>query len=205
MSFGKGKTLRYLDATHMARKLGNDKCDALPAFHALTGCDTTSGFAGTGKRTVVQGCYARSTYTCPNTTIERFVILMYDKEIPDDSVNKAKQTLFTQKGREIENIPPTKDALRQHVLRAAYQAGHMWGQALLKAPQLPSPEEFVWKQENASAQWKVKWTNLPPTGAVCRAVVKCGCVKGCRRRCKYVQENLPCTLLCKCGGYQNHG
>ena len=27
---------------------------------------------------------------------------MYDKEIPDDSVNKAKQTLFTQKGREIE-------------------------------------------------------------------------------------------------------
>ena len=103
----------------MARKLGNDKCDALPAFHALTECDTTSGFAGRGKRTAVQGCYARSTYTCPNTTIERFVILMYDKEIPDDSVNKAKQTLFTQKGREIENIPPTKGALRQHVVRAA--------------------------------------------------------------------------------------
>jgi len=125
VSFGKRKTLRYLDATHMARKFGNDKCDALPAFHALTGCHTTSGFAGRGKRTAVQGCYARSTHTCPNTTIERFVILMYDKEIPDDSVNKAKQTLFTQKGREIENIPPTKDALRQHVLRAAYQAGHV--------------------------------------------------------------------------------
>ena len=44
---------------------------------------------------------------------------MYDKEIPDDSVNKAKQTLFTQKGREIENIPPTKGALRQQVVRAA--------------------------------------------------------------------------------------
>ena len=85
-------------------------------------------------------------------TIERFVILMYELEIPDDSVNKARQTLFTQKGREIENIALTKDALRQHVLRVGYQAGHVWGQALLKPPQLPSPEEFGWKQENASAQ-----------------------------------------------------
>lgn len=50
-SFGTGKTFRYLDATHVARKLGNDKYDALPAFHSLTGCDTTSGFAGRGKRT----------------------------------------------------------------------------------------------------------------------------------------------------------
>ena len=137
-------------------------------------------------------------------TIERFLILMYDKEIPDDSVNKARQTLFTQKGREIDKIPRTKDALRQHVIRAAYQAGHVWGQALLKAPQLPSPEEFGWKRENASAQWEVKWTNLPPAGAACRAVVKCRCVKGCRRQRKCVKENLPRTLLCKCGGCQRH-
>ena len=37
--FGTGKTFCNLDATHMARKSGNDKCNALPAFHALTGCD----------------------------------------------------------------------------------------------------------------------------------------------------------------------
>ena len=36
--------------------------------------------------------------------------MMYDLEISDDSVNKARQTLFTQKDREIENIPLTKDA-----------------------------------------------------------------------------------------------
>ena len=55
-------------------------------------------------------------------TIERLVILMYDKEF---SENKARQTLFTQKGREICNIPPTKHAIRQYVLRAGYQAGHV--------------------------------------------------------------------------------
>ena len=76
------------------------------------------------------------------------------------------QTLFTQNGREIDNIRSTKDALRQHVLRAGYQAGHVWGQVLLKAPQLPSPE-FGWKRENVSSQWEVKWT---PAGVVCCAV-----------------------------------
>ena len=137
-------------------------------------------------------------------TMERLVILMYDKQIPDDSVNKTRQTLFTPKGREIKKIPQTKDALRQHVLRAAYQAGHVWGQALLKAPQVPSHKEFGWKRENASAQWEVKWTNLLPAGVACRGVVKCGCVKGCRQQCRCVKENLPCTLLCKGGGCQCH-
>ena len=46
-----GKTSQYLHATYMARNLGNDKYDALRVFHVLTGCDTTSGFAGRGKRT----------------------------------------------------------------------------------------------------------------------------------------------------------
>ena len=54
--------------------------------------------------------------------MERLVILMYDKQIPDDSVNKTRQTLLTQKDKEIKKIPPIKDALRQHVLRAAYRA-----------------------------------------------------------------------------------
>ena len=106
MSFGTGKTLRYLDATHMARKLGNDKGDPLPAFHALTGCETTSGFAGRGKRTArsVWNKFDDVTpalYTLAQTltsehidgilpTVERFVILMYYKEIPDDGVYKAR-------------------------------------------------------------------------------------------------------------------
>ena len=39
VSFGTEKTFLYLDTTHTARKLGNDKRDLLPAFQALTGCD----------------------------------------------------------------------------------------------------------------------------------------------------------------------
>ena len=212
----------------MAQKLGNDKCDALPAFRALTGCDTTSGFAGRGKRTAWSvwnkfedvtpthnnskhtHCMTIETCTCPNTNSTHRWDPFYHREICHSDVRqrdpwwqcKQGQANFVHtEGGEIEKIPPTKD---QHVLWAAYQAGHVWGQALLKAPQLPSPEEFGWKRENASAQWEVKGTNLPPAGAACRAVVKCGCVKGSRRRCKCVKETLPCTLLCKCCGCQRH-
>ena len=37
-----------------AKRLGPGSCDALPLFHALTGCDTVSAFAGRGKKTAWQ-------------------------------------------------------------------------------------------------------------------------------------------------------
>ena len=59
--------------------------------------------------------------------------------------------VLTQKGRGIENIPPTHDALAQHVLRVGYEAGHVWGQATIKAPPFPSPAHFGWTWEVANA------------------------------------------------------
>ena len=50
-AFGTGTTFRHLDATAMAQAHGDAKCGGLPAFHALSGCDVTSSFAGKGKRT----------------------------------------------------------------------------------------------------------------------------------------------------------
>ena len=64
--------------------------------------------------------------------IERFVIIMYDRTNSCNRVDDARRELFTQKGRSIEMIPPTYAALYQHAKRAAYQAGHCWGQALLQ-------------------------------------------------------------------------
>ena len=64
-----------------------------------------------------------------------------------------------------KNIPPTQDALAQHVLRVGYEAGHMWGQATIKAPQLPSPADVGWPWEVANAQWNMKWMTIPPAGA----------------------------------------
>ena len=45
---------------------------------------------------------------------------MYDRTSTCTMVNAARKDLFTRKGRDIESIPPTADALLQHAKRATY-------------------------------------------------------------------------------------
>ena len=49
--------------------------------------------------------------------IERFVIVMYQRTSTATHVNEARKKLFTQRYK-MENIPPTLNALEQHVKRA---------------------------------------------------------------------------------------
>ena len=51
VAFGTGKHLRYIPAHDIAKELGYEKALSLPMFHAFTGCDTVSSFAGRGKKT----------------------------------------------------------------------------------------------------------------------------------------------------------
>ena len=122
-------------------------------------------------------CNVSYVYTVNNVLpiIEILIAIMYDRGSSESSVNGERLVLFTQKGREIENNPPTQDALAQHVLRVWYEAGYVWGHATIKASQLPSPADIGWTWEVANAQWNIKWMTLPPACAACRAVIKCGC------------------------------
>ena len=49
VSFGTGKTFRYVGAHKIASNRGWRKAAAFPLFHNLTGCDTISSFTGRGK------------------------------------------------------------------------------------------------------------------------------------------------------------
>ena len=62
--------------------------------------------------------------------LERYTVIMYDRTSTCTSVNTARKDLFTRKGREIDNIPPTADALLQHAKRTVFQSGHCWGNCL---------------------------------------------------------------------------
>ena len=50
---GKKKMWKFVDITAIHRKLGDSLCASLPGFHAFSGCDTTSGFPGKGKKILV--------------------------------------------------------------------------------------------------------------------------------------------------------
>jgi len=139
VSFGFGKHFRHIPIHAIANNIGM-KANALMFFHAISGCDTVSSFLGHGKKS------AWLAWTvCPAVTeaflalssqpeevdsqtlndIERFIVVMYSRTCALSSVNEARKQLFSQGSRTIENIPPTKAALLQHIKRAVYQAGYV--------------------------------------------------------------------------------
>ena len=88
--------------------------------------------------------------------IEEFVARLYGSSLDVKTVNESRMHLFYNKAKDFENMPPTKDVLIQHSLRAAYQ----WGQALITCPNLPDPSNWGWHKNDSS--WDTLWTTLPP-------------------------------------------
>ena len=103
------------------------------------------------------------------------------------------------RGRAMDGLPPTQDALIQHNKRTTYQAGHCWAQTMIAAPELPSLTGLGWKKKTEGG-WEISWTTPPEATQACRELVRCGCKKGCRRHCKCQKACLQCTTLCLCGG-----
>ncbi|KAG5883292.1 hypothetical protein JTB14_011542 [Gonioctena quinquepunctata] len=55
--------------------------------------------------------------------LERMTAVLYDKTTPFSSISQIRKDLFRQKNRAMDKLPPTEDALLQHIRRAVYQAG----------------------------------------------------------------------------------
>ena len=212
LAFGMGKLFRYYPIHEIARSLGPKKSLALPVFHAFTGCDTVSFFAGKGKKSAwetwsvfpevtsafleITNAPSELSKECTRN-IETFVVLLYDRGSELRSVDEARQQLFCTRSRSLDRIPPTSAALKQHILRASYQGGHVWSQVYLALPELPSPAEWGWERDG---QWKPVWTTLAQAQQSCYELIHCSCKKACRGLCKCSKANLQCTALCACGG-----
>ena len=217
LSFGVGKHQRMLSIHSLFNALGESKCKCLPFFHAFTGCDQVSFFAGRGKKVAwtiwnqheevtssflaLSNCPSSSECDVALPSIERFVSLLYDRTSTETSVNKCRKVLFASKGRSLEGIPPTSDALLQHTKRAIYQAGYCWSQSLVAQQNLPNPNEWGWKSEEDES-FTISWITIPQASAICYELIRCGCKKekGCKGRCKCRKATLKCTALCKCSG-----
>ena len=183
ISFGSSSQVHYLPTHTIATSLGREKAGVLPMFHALTECDTVSFFSGRGKTvwdvwnvfpelTPVNKAMVMLPEDIEDTcldVIERFVILLYDRNSSLSKVNEVKQELFSRKARSLENIPPTQASLRQHVKRAVFQRGFVWGQTLLKQPTLPSPSRWGWQPE--SNHWVPHWTTLSQAKDSCYELI----------------------------------
>ena len=116
----------------MFHRFGREKCRAIIPFDALSGCDTTSTFFGKSKKSawktwniypdvtnkflhINDNTFQEINLPSPQfVVLQRFVVLMYDKTSVWESTNEARR-LFSKKNKSIENLPPTEDALQQHI------------------------------------------------------------------------------------------
>jgi len=94
---------------NICKSLGEQKSQALPMFHAYSGCDTTSAFNGKGKKSAWRAWQAYDDATeifvhlakhpfqlldveCQQfQKLERLTVILYDKSSPLSSINQTRK------------------------------------------------------------------------------------------------------------------
>ena len=162
IEYGTGKTLKCLPIHEIANGLGAINSRAIPFFHSISGCDTTSAVAGKGKAS-----FYRTWSMLPEVTetfiklgnvkdvkdiseqdirwIEKFFVTLYSATLNIEEVNVVSRMQFTQGSRALENIPPTLSCLQKHILRASLQATY-WSNGLVKQRPHLDPLEWGWRK-----------------------------------------------------------
>ena len=133
MIYATAKSRKCYQVHEASQRLTQSVKTNLLSVHALTGCDTTSAFHGYRKKScwktflnqplLVAGI-GRDGELAP---IEQFVCHLYGGP-KQSSVDQARLQLFGKANEGLEMLPPTKDALELHTIRANYQA-QIWLQA----------------------------------------------------------------------------
>ena len=203
---------RYIPIHERVSTLGDTICRILPAFHCITGCDTTSSFAGIGKGksykvmlSNIDAILNMSEFgdtpdmSLDNPAVEsaiQFVCMLYESRSINIDINYLRYKLFTQKGYAGEKIPPTLDALVLHLRRANYQC-YVWKNACNAELGLPSPVGNGWTLVDGVLQQE--YILNPPVPDTIAELVRCKCSKGCSNNlCSCRKHDLPCTDACFC-------
>lgn len=181
----------------------------LIAFHAVTGCDTTSQFAGKGKRT----CWkvflkepellkeiGEAPVISENARLgaEKFVCHLYGHGVLD-SVDDVRHKMFVKGKCALDGLPPTQDALSFHLQRCNHQA-FIWKGALTNTTVIPNPDGHGWTLE--SGKLTPVLMSLESVPKACLSLVSCCCKKECNpKRCGCRKAGFAaCTSSCHCEG-----
>ena len=113
--------------------------------------------------------------------------------------NELRYKLFARKGLQNEALPPTKDALIQHLKRAEHQT-KIWLSSLEPNPSIKDPDGHGWTKGDDGILRPVLMIKDLMRRAFAE-MVKCGCkASQCTRRCSCKASELACTVACPCRG-----
>jgi hypothetical protein len=133
----------------------------LPAYHALSGCDTVSQLSGQGKKSAWKtfqkhapllddlGHGPMSAGTVEQT--EELICQLYFPTTNETSINEMHYTLFLRGDKDAEKLPPRQKSLQRHIKRAHHQAT-IWYLAAVPQPELATPVGSGWIQDAATGE-----------------------------------------------------
>ena len=154
---------KYAEIGAICDLLGQDVCLALPAIHAITGCDTTSYFYWTGKLRVLKKTLAENTKTnllvalgsknsfTPEDIdhVKEFIrSTIYSGIVGEDYVQTRIRLNKGLKNKSSMTLPPDPDSVNQVIKRAHYQAYEWYHCNNLIIDHLDL-EEWGWKIEDS--------------------------------------------------------
>ena len=198
---------KFLDIGSISKKLGIVLSKALLGFHAFSGCDTVSSFSGKGKKTFFKVLKSSEVFTNAMTHLgdkldieekllrdcERGLCQVYGFDT--HNINDVRYDMLS-KGAESHQIPPTKDALRLHILRANYQA-YIWKHALNGHFIAPSPHGHGWLVKDFKIS--ILWMRKDPAPKALLEFLHCKTCKKCDTyRCLCKKSGFQCSDICGC-------
>ncbi|CAG9761624.1 unnamed protein product [Ceutorhynchus assimilis] len=212
MITNKGKIKKEIDIAKVAKTISIEHKTALIGFHAFTGTDITGRFSRISKEfcsivfleldkssPILRSLALLGTKNTYSTemmeSLEEFVCLLYRNKVIKNLAD-LRWYLFSTKNQEGENLPPTVDALNQHILRANYIAA-VWRCASESKQNLPEVRFSGWHQNNEYLE-PVPMLSPPAPKAIIK-LIKCGCKKGCgTNTCSCKKNKIVCTEACGC-------
>ena len=192
---------------------GEQRCRGLLFFHAFTGCDYISSFYGIGKKkwfdtlkedmTVDTVFYDLSNSPSEVTEyqlkiISQFTLKAYKSPTIDCMTTARLDAVTHQQSETFRSLPPSLGALREHVKRAAFVAGHLWGRANDLNPELPDYSNWGWEFRIDGVMMPV-WTIITSDVAYnnLQKTCRCGDKNSCLKTNCSCKET-ACLPYCKC-------
>ena len=130
--------------------------------------------------------------------VEQYVCKVYSAPDPTVGVNQARLDMFEKVQKDLDKLPPTKDALELHFQRANLQA-KVCLQSNEAMQTVGSPAETGGWRMADDGSLEVVWTRLPVLPEACIELVTCGCKSKCKTaQCKCLKSGQRCITACKC-------
>ncbi|CAG9817924.1 unnamed protein product [Phaedon cochleariae] len=202
---GTAKNRKYLPIHEICNILPNVRKKNILAFHAVTGCDSTSHLATITKKAawkVFNGTTCQLSDNLGHSPLtpsskanaEKFLVQLYKVTKDVSSRDEARYQLFGVV-KKPEALPPTSDALRLHLLRCHYQV-NVWENVHHVRPEVMDNESYGWRLHQD--EYNPILMTLEPVPKACTDILTCNCLSHhcLTTMCTCKKNGLTCTKLC---------